>query len=272
MVFLFLSGLIIGSFLNVVINRSALGGPISAGRSKCPKCGKTLTWRELAPVLSFIIQKRKCRGCGEKISWQYPIVELTTAGLFVLVWKFYLLGQTQVFNNQILFWVFAAAVFCLTANLIAIFVYDLKHLEIPMSFLLWGLGFSVFLNLILSADSVLSGNNILSLSSPAAKGLAGALAAGGFFLFLVLISKEKWMGQGDIYIGAIIGLLLGWPWILESLIIAFTSGAIIGIILMIASGKKMNTKIPFGPFLVFGSIVVLLWGRLIFEWYVKLLS
>lgn len=278
-IIIFILGLITGSFLNVVVYRSASGRPISKGRSECPKCGKTLRWFELIPVLSFVFQKGKCRRCKEKISWQYPAVELLTAGVFIFIWQFYLKSKIPSFQNKAIFFIFAALLLCLSADMIAIFVYDLIHLEVPMSFLIWGILLSIFTVLVRDAGWILSDGNIwqqgivkVLLQSALFSGILGAAAAGGFFLFLVLISKEKWMGQGDIYIGAIAGMMIGWPFILEALIIAFVSGALIGIILMLFKGKKFSAKIAFGPFLVFSCFVVLLFGQQIFNWYVRIIS
>jgi len=269
-------GLAAGSFLNVVEYRSAYGGPISKGRSICPRCKKVLKWYELVPVLSFVFQTGKCRKCKEKISWQYPLIELLTAGIFVLIWQFYL--KNQIFQNRIMFIIFTALSFCLAANLIVIFLYDLKYLEIPMSFLIWGIVFSLAAVAVRDINWALSTNNVwqqgllkVFLHSAFFSGMLGALAAGGFFFALVAISRERWMGQGDIYIGAIIGMFLGWPWILEALIMAFVFGALVGIILMVLKRKKLSAKIAFGPFLVFGYFVALLWGQQIFAWYANLL-
>lgn len=209
---LFLFGLIIGSFLNVIIDRF----PKILGRSHCSHCHKTLRWMDLIPVLSFIILKRKCRYCQNKLSWQYPLVELATGILFVLFG----------FNIILIF----------IAVLIIIFVYDAKHMLVPdlivipaiiLAFIIWP-------------------NNWPS-----------ALIASGFFAFLVLLSKETWMGWGDVEIGALMGFLLGWPNILLALLLAFLIGSIYGIILIGLKKKKLKSAIPFGPFLVIATIICL---------------
>lgn len=271
-------GLIIGSFLNVVILRHAVGESVAKGRSKCPKCGKILKWYELVPVFSFAIQGGKCRGCKKKISWQYPSVEIFTAGIFACLWQFFIKFQQQNFGNNILYLIFIIALLALAGAFIATFVYDIKYLEIPTGFLIWGMCLSLSLaiikdlNLLLSGKHIFSGGfqNIIS-NSFLTSGIAGALIAGGLFFALVFFSKEKWMGQGDIYVGITIGMLIGWPYILESLLLAFTSGAVIGIILILIGGKKLSSKIAFGPFLILAGLAAMIWGEKIFYWYLNML-
>jgi len=271
-----LLGLVIGSFLNVVLYRTANGGSIIKGRSKCPKCGKVLKWYELIPVFSFAAQAGKCRGCKEKISWQYPLVEIFTSGVFFILWQFYL--KDKFFVNNILFICFSAAIFFLAAALILILFYDLEHMEIPNSFLIWGIIFSFIPSLIkdinlwtIEGNVFLGGMKQAFLKTSLGSGLIGIAVAGGFFLALVLVSKEKWMGQGDIYVGVIIGMMTGWPWILESLLLAFTGGALIGIGLLIFKIKKFKAQIAFGPFLILAALIILIWGEALFYWYMKFL-
>lgn len=276
--FVIVLGLVFGSFLNVAVLRCAGGESAAKGRSKCPKCGKTLKWYELIPLFSFAIQGGKCRGCKEKISWQYPLAEIFTAGVFACLWQFYLVLQWQNFSNNFLFFVFAIILFCLAGAFTAILIYDIKFLEIPASFLAWALAFVFILDVVKDINEFLLGNNVFSGSfrqiianSSLASGAAGALAAGIIFFSLVFFSKEKWMGQGDVYVGAATGMLLGWPRVFESLLLAFTSGAIIGIILILIGGKKLSSKIAFGPFLILAGLAAFVWGEKILYWYIGLL-
>src|SRR3990167_8002644 len=117
----FLLGLVTGSFLNVIINRLYIKEDIIKKRSYCPHCKKVLKWYELIPIVSFILQKRRCRGCGDKISWQYPVVEIVTALLFLQVSSN--IGYSFVWETMFL-WV-------ILSGLIVIFVYDLKYFIIP---------------------------------------------------------------------------------------------------------------------------------------------
>jgi len=235
---IFILGLVIGSFLNVVVFRSKNIETIAKGRSHCPSCGKVLCWYELIPIVSFLLQLGKCSKCKNKISLQYPIVEFFTGVAFLLVWQFYL--SEQIFQSSILFWCYTMLVLFWIATLVAIFVYDWKYLEIPTSFLYWGIIFSVIIVILQDVDLLFASSSLTINSSVIISGIIGALIAGGFFFILVAVSHEKWMGKGDIYIGAIIGMVVGWPWILEVLMIAFTSGAIVGIFLMLLNGKNLK--------------------------------
>jgi len=267
---IFVIGIIIGSFLNVAVYRSRIGETIAKGRSHCPSCKKILCWYELIPVISFLLQVGKCRKCKSKISWQYPVVEIFTGVAFLLGWQFYL--SEQVFHSSGLFWIHAVLVLFWIATLVAIFVYDWKYLEIPNSFLYCGIVFSVAVAIIKDIDLFFSSGLSAVFNGAVISGVLGALVAGGFFFILVAVSHETWMGKGDIYIGAIIGMVIGWPWILEALMISFTFGAIFGMILMLLKGKNLKTKIAFGPFLVLGGMMTLLWGQKLFDLYLKLFN
>ena len=230
----FIFGLAVGSFLNSVIHRLETGESIVKKRSYCPHCKKILSWFELIPLMSFILQGGKCRKCHKKISWQYPLVELLTGAFFAFIG----------FN---IFWLFVVS--CL----IVIFVYDLKHYIIPneviypaiiIAFLyrLFG-GFNYFL---------------------------AAIIAGVFFLVIVLISKGKWMGVGDIKLALFMGLILGWPKILVALFLAFLIGALVSVILILFKKKTLKSRIPFGPFLSGATIVAMFWGNFLMDWYLNL--
>ena len=236
---LFLFGLATGSFLNCVIYRLETGGSFLKGRSFCPHCKHKLSWLDLIPVLGFVFLQGKCRYCGKKISLQYPLVELATGFLFVLAfWHF-------GFGISLIPWLFVLS------SLIAIFVYDLKHYIIPDSL--------VFAAIVVAA---VFNFNLLALLS--------ALGAAGFFLAIVLISRGKWMGVGDIKLAFLMGLMLSWPAILLALFLAFSIGAIIGLGLMAVGRKTFKSEVPFGPFLVIGTFIALFWGEIIIEWYLQL--
>jgi len=242
----FIFGLIAGSFLNCVIYRLEQGQSFLKGRSYCPLCKYTLSWQDLVPVLSFLFLRGKCRYCRQKISLQYPLVELATGILFVLIFLF-------AFN-----FLYYLIMGCF---LIIIFVYDLKHYIIPDSVIypailisvIWYLISGIFLNIYTKYEIL---NTIYS-----------ALGAAAFFLLIVLISRGKWMGVGDIKLAFLMGLLLGWPNILVALFSAFFIGAIIGTGLIAAGRKKLSSEVPFGPFLVTGTFLAMLWGGEIVDWY-----
>ena len=260
----FIFGLAIGSFLNSVIYRLDTRESIIKTRSHCPYCKKTLSWFELIPLMSFILQKGKCLKCKKKISWQYPLVELATGILFALVinFQFSIFNKFSIFNFQfsisLLFWLFVVS--CL----IVIFVCDLKHYIIPDQVIypailvagIWYLVFGIFIR-----DTKYE---ILTT-------FLAALAAGAFFLAIVLVSKGKWMGVGDIKLALFMGLVLGWPKILVALFLAFLIGAFVSIILIILKKKTLKSEVPFGPFLAGGTIIAIFWGNVLINWYLGLI-
>jgi prepilin signal peptidase PulO-like enzyme (type II secretory pathway) len=268
----FLFGLIIGSFLNCVIYRLALPNfslkSLSGlkNRSYCPHCKHILSWQDLIPVFSFIFLKGKCRYCQKPISLQYPIVEISTGLMFLLIFNQFSIGE----ENFVLFFTFASingsSVFnflnliyywTIASFLIVIFVYDLKHYIIPDQVIypailvsgIWYLVSGIFFNLY-TLDTIYS-----------------AIGAAVFFSAIVLISRGKWMGVGDIKLAFFMGLVLGWPNILLALFLAFFIGAIVGVGLIIFNKKTLKSEIPFGPFLVTGTFLVLFWGNELISWY-----
>jgi prepilin signal peptidase PulO-like enzyme (type II secretory pathway) len=250
----FVLGLSVGSFLNVVICRLQTKELILFSRSHCPKCRAVLRWYDLIPVLSFLIQRGKCRYCGKRISWQYPIVEISTACLFLLIFnfKFLILNEFLILNFINLFYYFF-----IVSLLIIIFVYDLKHYIIPDKIVYPAILVSGIWLLLGVLPGVLPlGGDFLSH----AKGwtpILAALLASGFFLSLVLVSQGKWLGLGDVKLAFLMGLILGWPNILLALFLAFFSGAIVGIGLIVAGKKNIKSEIPFGPFLAGATIIAM---------------
>ncbi|MEI6288005.1 MAG: prepilin peptidase [bacterium] len=245
--FIFIFGLIIGSFLNVVILRLNNGEKISGSRSHCPHCQKVLSPHELWPVISFILQKGKCKNCKAKISWQYPLVELSTALLFILVSYVYWgnIGIDFLSDSwqSYLPWLRNLFFVCV---LVVIFVYDLRWQLILDKVTLPAMAIALIVNLWL-------GYGFKNL-------LLGMLVAGGFFLAQFLISGGRWIGGGDIRMGALIGLMLGWPNTLVALFLSYVIGAFFGVCLMILAHKDGQTKVAFGSFLAVGTIIALLWG------------
>ncbi len=245
----FLFGLIIGSFLNVVICRLNLAESF-LGRSHCPKCQKPIRWYDNIPLLSFLLLKAQCRDCQKKISWQYPLVELATGIIFVAVAGVFL-GAGSLTN-----WLEVIFYLGFFSALLVIFVFDLKHLEIPMPVLWLALAWTVIFWLILDGLNFIPGQEIFS--SRIFSGNLGGLLAFIFFFALSFGSKEKWMGVGDAYLALLIGLALGWSRILPALMLAFLLGSIVGISLVIAKKKTLKSQIPFGPFLVSGAVIIIL--------------
>ena len=262
--FVFVFGLCVGSFLNCVIYRTELQAGMPAGPSRkavsflrgksfCPRCKHTLKWIDLIPVLSFLFLKGKCRYCKKKISIQYPLVEISTGIIFILIFNFSAQGGPasgwQFLN--LVFWFYVASV------LIIIFVYDLKHYIIPDKVL--------FPAIIIAFLYRLFGNFYLITNF-----LIAVVIASGFFLIIFLVSKGKWMGFGDVKLAILMGLLLGISSVLAALFVAFFFGAIISIILIILNKKKLKSEIPFGPFLIIGTFLAMFWGQQLVLWYLNM--
>lgn len=242
----FAFGAIVGSFLNVVLLRKNTGESIVKDRSRCFSCGKKLNWFELIPIISFFIQRGRCRpppgGCGSKISWQYPIVEIATGFLAITIlthpppggW----LGSFS----------FYFAAFCV---LLLVAVYDFKHKIIDRHFLYIFAGFAI-------TEFLFKNLNIEKFKS---YGILTLLFSAGiffFFYFLWKFSGGRWMGRGDADLAFFLALFLGYPLCLFMLLGSFWIGAAVGITLLIAYPKKVTIKseVPFGPFLALSAFIV----------------
>lgn len=256
-IFIFVFGAIVGSFLNVVIIRLKNGDSIFKKRSHCLFCKRKLTWKELIPILSFLLQKRKCLGCGKKISWQYPLVEFFTGLIFVFIfWRF--------FDFSFLGILVVCYLFLVVCFLIIIFVYDLKYYLVSdkiiypaiIAVCIWHLIFGILFKIYTPYEII----------TP----LYGALAGGGIFLILILISRGKWMGWGDVKIAVFMGLLLGLYKVLLALFLAFLAGAIVSLVLIALKKKKLKSEIPFAPFLALSAFISLIWGINLLDWYLGL--
>jgi leader peptidase (prepilin peptidase) / N-methyltransferase len=258
-ILVFILGLCVGSFLNVLVYREAEDEGFLLGRSYCDACKKKLSWYENIPLLSYIFLRGCCKGCGRKISLQYPLVELLTGVQFV--WIYFLLrGNLAFFSRFEGFYSFLSLFlyFGIGACLLAIFVADIKYFIIPDS--------AIFLAVILSffklwADYRYTG--MIDFST-----LPSAVLTALFFLFLVLATKGRGMGVGDIKLGFLMGLLLGFPEILAALFTAFLTGALVGVILILTGKKGLKSKIAFGPFLILGTVISLIYGqKILFYFY-----
>jgi prepilin signal peptidase PulO-like enzyme (type II secretory pathway) len=251
--FIFIFGLCIGSFLNCLIYRLEKEQSMM-GRSYCPHCQHTLSWFDLVPVLSYLWLGGKCRSCHKKISIQYPLVELLTGFIFLLVFHFQIASFDSYVSYSLLsfFWYYIAS------SLLVIFVYDLKFFLIPDKVLFPAILVAVLYHFGLTYF------------------LAAALAS-GFFLALFLVSKGTWMGFGDVKLAILLGLLLGFPNILVGLFLAFFFGAVVGVTLMYAPLPKahkigLKSQLPFAPFLIAGTFVALFWGTTLIDFYTSFFS
>ncbi|TSC72133.1 MAG: leader peptidase (prepilin peptidase) / N-methyltransferase [Parcubacteria group bacterium Gr01-1014_70] len=244
----------IGSFLNVVVYRLGTGESVAKGRSRCFSCGTILQWYDLIPLMSFVLQKGRCRYCGSKISWQYPIVELIMGIVFLFI-VFRLRNYEGEYSLYLLLITYYLLLFSL---LIAISVYDVRHKIIPNQLVYPFIFLSFFFSVI--HDSGFMIQNILNYF------LAG-LAAFLFFASLWYFSRGRWMGFGDAKLALGIGFLLG-PWLtLVAVLLSFWIGTLIAVPVVLYRGGGLKTQIPFGPFLAAGCFISWLAGSALLEAY-----
>jgi leader peptidase (prepilin peptidase) / N-methyltransferase len=259
-------GLVWGSFLNVVIFRTSHGSSPLSGRSICPKCKHQLAWFYNIPLLSFLWLKGRCAYCHKKISIRYPIIEFLTGVLFVwwfvMGFNFFRLAGSP--------WTFIQPVFWLAVGMVmlSIFMTDLLYTVIPFS-----------LNLMLFSLALFYRVGLTSFGIMRIADFVNALLSGiGLCLFFVIlqfltkkIKKVDGFGMGDICLAPSLGLLLGWPKIIPGIYLSFVLGSIVGIFMIITNKKKMNQYLAFGPFLIIGTVLALLWGNVMINWYIGLL-
>jgi len=238
-IFAFVFGAVVGSFLNVCIFRLPAQGSIVKPLSQCPHCHHPIRFYDNIPLISFFVLKGKCRDCGGTIAWRYPLVELITAILALLLFaKFY------ITLNFIIFFVF-------TAVLIVITFIDFDHQIIPDVLTLPGIPFFPLLA-------------VFVVKIPWLEALIGLLIGGGVLMAIAftyeLLTKREGMGGGDIKLLAMIGGFLGWKSLIFILLFSSLLGAIVGIALMIIKKQDMKYAVPFGPFLSAAAIAYLFWG------------
>jgi len=248
MVFFFLifaGGVCVGSFLNCLVYRlNKRGGKgLLWGRSFCPHCQHQLSWYDNIPLLSFIILQGRCRYCHQPISFHYPLVELATGILTLIVFACY--NHGLIFNTLSLLLIFYA--------LVAIFLSDFFYQTIPDEIVLPAMVLAIIGHF--QVQFLLSG-----------------IIAAAFFLFLVLITKGKGMGMGDVKLAAFMGFFLGYPKIVVALYLAFLTGALLSVILILLKKKRFGEEIAFGPFLVAATIISLFFGEKIWQQGMDLLS
>lgn len=246
-ILLFILGLIVGSFSNVCIYRIPRNESIIYPASHCPKCSTTISVKDNIPLLSYILLKGRCRNCGSRISIKYPVVELLTGLVYIIIYQIYGLSVQSLIY------------IILSSALIIIAFIDLNEQIIPEVITLPGMviGFilSFFVPYLSFVDSAL-----------------GVVIGGGIILVIrlagSLIFKKESMGIGDIELSAMIGAFLGWRYITISLFLGFFLGALTGISLILLKIKSKEDVVPFGPFIVLGSFITLLCGEKILSWYV----
>ncbi|MGF6948246.1 leader peptidase (prepilin peptidase)/N-methyltransferase [Neobacillus sp. B4I6] len=245
-VYFLLVGLILGSFYNVVGLRVPLGKSIVTPRSSCPYCGHKLKLYELIPVLSYLIQKGKCRGCKSRISPIYPFFELLTGILFmtaplVIGWS----GELVVALSLI-------------SMFMIIIVSDIHYMLIPDKILIWFAG--IFLL-----------ERIIWPLNPWWDSLLGAVS-GFIFLLLIAVASKGGIGGGDVKLYALLGLVLGFKLVLLSFFLSTLFGAVIGGLALLFRIVKRRQPIPFGPFIAAGTLTAYYWGSDLINLYMHFLN
>jgi prepilin signal peptidase PulO-like enzyme (type II secretory pathway) len=246
-------GIIFGSFINAWVWRIENNMSVAMGRSMCPHCKHKLAWYDLVPVLSYITLKGKCRYCKAKISKQYPIIEVTTGLLFMST---YLLLSPASIQS----WVQLGIILLISILLVAAYIYDAKHMELPEIFMLPAIALGV----------VYFGLNIIWQGYTAM--IPQSIAIAVFVLAYVALwyfSKGQWLGAGDIRLAAIMALVLTPKQLLVGVFAAYLIGSIYGVFIIIKSKKKRGVKVPFGPFLIIGFYFGLFFGAQIANWYLS---
>ena len=254
---LFMLGLVLGSFVNAAVWRLKNKKDLLMGRSECTHCHHQLAWYDLIPVASWLLLGGRCRYCNKKISPRYPLVELGLAAYFVAslaFWPYGFSGTIELLRFTI--WIIAGV------PLAILFLYDLKWLILPdkVTFPLIGLGIGM---------AILHGLQATSLSAFLTD-LCGSLAIlSGFYLALYLLSKGRWVGLGDVKLGAGLALLVcDWHLALIAFFLANFIGTLVSIPAIIFKKIQRNSHIPFGPFLILGFVIAGLFGQEIMTWFI----
>lgn len=277
----FLVGVCLGSFAKMLADRS-LRRSSFLGRSYCEGCKKILLWYDLLPIVSYLLLRGKCRNCSQKLSISYFLTEISTGVLSAILFYSYPL-KTPLSVLEIVFYLSFITV------LVAVFITDLKKMLIPDRIIIPAIKASLIAWVILTVYKIgylyyyLFNSGIGKYLLPPHNNFfyihawgyvqtmliawVCGLVLGGFFLFLIIITKGRGMGGGDVKLGLLMGIVLGYPSILVAFLLSFISGAAVSIFLIMLRKKKFHQTVPFGPFLVFGSLVALFWGQKIFNWY-----
>jgi leader peptidase (prepilin peptidase)/N-methyltransferase len=247
-------GILIGSFLNVLIHRVPIGESIVTPPSACPACHTPIRPRDNIPVVSWLVLRGRCRHCGAPISARYPFVEAFTGVLFAVV------------GARFGFHIIVPAVLVFTAASIALAAIDLEHRRLPDRI--------VFPTLALEAALLVLAGVVDDRPRSIVMAAVGAAIAAGF-LFVVWFAVPKALGFGDVKYGLVFGALLGWfglGHVAVGLFLGYLCGSVIGIGLMITKRRARGLIMPFGPSLAVGAWVAALWGTPILDWYRNLLG
>lgn len=256
-----LFGLMIGSAINALVWRLYVGRSWVKGRSVCPDCDHRLAAKDLVPVVSWLWLRGKCRYCGKKIHWQYPVVEVVTALLFglsawALLGSVFSQGPAAVAVVRLGFWL------VMLSMMIVLAVYDARWMLLPDRVMLPLIGVAVVYS---ATMAVMTGAPQVFVGA----GLA-AIAVGAAFYGLVAVSRGRAMGGGDIKLVFAMGLMLGLKAMAVALLLAFNVAAIVGVVMIVLRRRGRKDHIPFGPFLVGGAVAAFLYGQGLVGWYLRI--
>jgi leader peptidase (prepilin peptidase)/N-methyltransferase len=247
--FVFLFGAVVGSFLNVCICRMPKEESVVMPPSHCPLCNYQIRWYDNIPIISYLLLRGKCRGCGAHISLQYPLVELLNGLLTLALFLKFGLSVTFV------------ALFLFCSSLVVITFIDLEHQIIPDEISLPGIVIGFAFSFFLPWQSWLNS-------------LLGILLGGGSLLLVAYayqwLTGKDGMGGGDIKLLAMMGAFLGWKSVLFIVFASSLIGSVFGITIMLVQKKDSKLAIPFGPYLAFGAVLYIFYGRQLIHWYLNL--
>jgi len=267
MIFIFVLGACVGSFLNVCIYRIPEKRSIIRPGSHCLRCNSPIKPLDNIPVLSYIFLGGKCRMCGAPISFQYPAVELATAFLFIFFFLRSGLDLRELVRNPhsavILLFLYAYV-----GAMIIITLVDYRHQIIPDRLSIPGIFAGLFLTLYRGTTY---DTTRFVLSRDILDSTAGGLLGAAIFYIIIVVSRGG-MGYGDVKLAAMIGTFMGWRMLLVVVLLAVITGSIIGITLLITGIKKRKDPIPFGPFLAVMSLVCMIYGEKILDFYLNFAS
>ncbi|MDH3260132.1 MAG: prepilin peptidase [Acidimicrobiia bacterium] len=246
-----LFGLLIGSFLNVVAYRVPLSRSVVSPPSACPECGHPIRWKDNIPVVSWLLLKGRCRDCDASISARYPFVEAATGALFV--GSYLVIGPVWVLPAYLLF----------VATTVVLVLTDLDHKRIPNRILYPATAAAVML---IAAGAAADGSMV---------SIPRALAGGGIYFGLLLVIAllaRGGFGMGDVKLAFLLGTFLAfqsWDTLWSGIFLAFLIGGVISLLLLITKRKGRKDAIPFGPPLIVGALVALVWGQQLVDWYLS---
>ncbi len=277
-------GAAVGSFVNATVYRLRHHLPLAWDRSVCDHCHHPLAISDLLPTISYLTLRGKCRYCGKKLSLEHPVVEIVTAILFAATYSQYFPTGVTVLSLPTVVSFLSQLTFI--ALLLILFLYDLKYMELPNRIMAVGLGLVLALDILkvgLAIGEFITVTNRLpfgrtllqdrnfvlghafDIGSPYLYGVLAGLVLAVIFFGIVVWSRERAMGGGDIKLALLLGLILPWPYLVPALYIGFILGAVTGVGLVIAARKKVHTLIPLAPFLVIGTLSAMFFGSDLFR-------